>query len=120
MIELLSNLPSEVVGLAASGRVTADDYESVVFPAIESRLKEHAKIRILYQIGPKFSGFTAGAMWDDAKVGLAHLSAWEKIAVVTDVDWIRTAVGIFKFVIPCPAKLFSNAQFTEASDWVAA
>jgi hypothetical protein len=118
MIKLLPNLPSKVVGIVASGRVTAGDYESVVFPAIESKVKEHAKIRILYQIGPEFSGFTAGAMWDDAKVGLAHLSAWEKIAVVTDVDWIRAAVGIFRFVIPCPVKMFSNGQFAEARDWI--
>ena len=55
-------------------------------------------------------------MWDDAKVGLAHVSAWEKIAVVTDVDWIRAAVGIFRFVIPCPIKVFSNAQIAEATD----
>ena len=118
MIKLLPNLPSKVVGLAASGRVTADDYESVVFPAIESKVKEHAKIRILYQIGPELSGFTAGAMWDDAKVGFAHLNAWEKIAVVTDVDWIRAAVGIFRFVIPCPVKMFSNSQFAEAREWI--
>jgi len=120
MIELLPNLPSEVVGFIASGRVTAEDYESVVFPAIQSKLKEHAKVRILYQLGPRFSGFTAGAMWDDARVGLAHLSAWEKIAVVTDVDWVRAAVGIFRFVIPCPVKIFSNAQLAEANDWIAA
>jgi len=119
MIELLPNLPSEVVGFIASGRVTANDYESVVFPAIESKLEEHGKVRILYHIGPKFSGFTAGAMWDDAKVGLAHLRAWEKIAIVTDVDWIRGAVGIFRFLIPCPVKMFSNSEFAEAKDWIA-
>jgi hypothetical protein len=119
MIELLPNLPSEVVGFIASGRVTANDYESVVFPAIESKLEAHGKVRILYQIGPKFSGFTAGAMWDDAKVGLAHLRAWEKIAIVTDVDWIRGAVGIFSFLVPCPVKMFSNSEFAEAKDWIA-
>jgi hypothetical protein len=119
MIELLPNLPSEVVGFIASGRVTANDYESVVFPAIESKLKESGKVRILYHIGPKFSGFTAGAMWDDAKVGLAHLRAWEKIAIVTDVDWIRGAVGIFRFLIPCPVKMFSNSEFAEAKVWIA-
>jgi hypothetical protein len=120
MIEVLPDLPPEVVGLVASGRVTAQDYESVVFPAIESKLKQHAKVRILYQLGPRFSGFTAGAMWDDAKVGLAHLGAWERIAIVTDVDWVRAAVGVFGFVIPCPVKIFSNAQLVEARDWITA
>lgn len=58
-------------------------------------------------------------MWDDAKVGLAHLRAWEKIAVVTDVDWIRGALGILRFLIPCPVKMFSNSEFAEAKDWIA-
>ena len=120
MIEQLPNLPSKVVGFVASGQVTANDYESVVFRAIESKLRQHEKIRILYQISPEFSAFTAGAMWDDAKVGILHLRAWEKIAVVTDIDWIRRAVGIFRFLIPCPVRMFFNGELAEAKDWIAA
>ena len=55
-------------------------------------------------------------MWDDAKVGFAHLRAWEKIAIVTDVNWIRGAVGIFRFLMPCPVKMPPNSQFAGAKD----
>jgi len=120
MIALLSNLPDHVVGFLASEQVTATDYESVVIPAIESKLKKHGKVSILYHIGPAFSGFTAGAMWDDAKLGITHLKAWEKIAVVTDVDWIAGAVGIFRFAIPCQVKVFSNSHVADAADWISA
>jgi hypothetical protein len=120
MIERLPDLPDSIVGLLASGQVTAHDYESVVIPAIESRLQTQGTVRVLYQLGPAFSGFTAGAMWDDAKLGLAHLRAWEKIAVVTDSDWVRGAIGIFRFAIPCPVKVFSNGQFAEAVEWITA
>lgn len=120
MIELLPDLPDRVVGLIASGQVTAHDYESVVIPAIESKLQEHGTVRVLYQLGPAFSGFTAGAMWDDAKLGMMHLKAWEKIAIVTDVEWMRGAIGIFRFAIPCPLKVFSNGQYAEAVDWIVA
>jgi hypothetical protein len=118
MIELLPGLPDPIVGLLASGQVTAHDYESVVIPAIESKLQAHGTVRVLYQLGPAFSGFTAGAMWDDAKLGLTHLKAWEKIAVVTDSDWMRGAIGIFRFAIPCPVKVFSNGQFADAVEWI--
>lgn len=120
MIELLPGLPDPIVGLLASGEVTADDYESVVIPAIESKLQAHGAVRLLYQLGPAFSGFTAGAMWDDAKLGLAHLKAWKKIAIVTDSDWMLSAIGIFRFAIPCPLKVFSNGQFAEAVEWITA
>ncbi len=120
MIELLRDLPGEVVGFTASGQVTAHDYESVVIPAIEAKLKEHGKVRILYQIGSTFSGFSAGAVWDDAKLGITRLKAWEKIAVVTDVDWITGAVGLLGFAMTCPVKVFPNGRYTEALEWIAA
>ena len=120
MITLLPDLPAPVVGLLASGQVTAHDYDSVVIPAIESRLQARQSVRVLYQLGPAFTGFTAGAMWDDAKLGLMHLKAWESIAIVTDSDWVRSAIRLFRFAIPCPLRLFSNAQFAEAVEWTSA
>lgn len=120
MIELLQNLPKQVVGFSASGQVTADDYERFVIPAIELALKQHGKVRVLYHLGPAFSGFTAGAMWDDAKLGITHLKAWEKIAVVTDIEWVIGAIRVFRFAIPGQFKLFSNNQLDEATRWVSA
>jgi hypothetical protein len=119
MIELIPDFPDQVVGFVASSQVTAGDYETVVIPAIESALKTHGTVRVFYQLGPAFTGFTAGAMWDDMKLGMAHLKAWEKIAVVTDLAWVADATRIFQFVIPCPVKVFSNSEFAEAARWIA-
>ena len=30
-------------------------------------------------------------MWTDFKTGMEHLMCWQRIAVVTDVDWIVAA-----------------------------
>ncbi len=76
MIERIPDLPDNVIGFVASGQVTAGDYESVVIPAIESALKTQGNVRTLYQLGPAFTEFSAGAMWDDMKLGMAHLKAW--------------------------------------------
>jgi hypothetical protein len=118
MIELLPNLPDKVIGFLASGEVTAQDYESVLIPAVELKIKECGAVRLLYHIGPAFARFTAAAMWDDAKVGMTHLKAWEKIAVVTDIDWISGAISMLRFAMPCPVKVFSNRQYAEAVDWI--
>jgi hypothetical protein len=120
MIESIPDLPGQVVGIVASGQVTASDYETVVIPAIESALKTHESVRILYQLGPAFTGFTSGAMWDDMRLGMAHLKAWEKIAIVTDLDWVAGATRIFRFVMPCPVKVFGNDEFAEAARWITA
>jgi len=85
MIEITSGIPDNILAVTAHGMVTAQDYENVLFPAVDEALKRHKKIRFLFRTGGDFSGYTAGAMWDDAKLGVRHLTAFEKIAVVSDV-----------------------------------
>jgi hypothetical protein len=117
MIEITSGTPDKLLVAVAHGKVTAEDYEKVLIPAVEARLKAHKKIRFLYQLDKDFSGFTAGAMWDDAKLGLGHLTAFEVIAVVTDVHWISDALKFFGVLMRCPVKAFTNDQLAEAMEW---
>ncbi len=118
MIELMPGLPDNVVGLSAIGEVTAQDYEQTLIPTVEARIRRHRKVRVLYHLGPAFTGYTMAAMWDDARLGMGHLFDFEKVAVVTDVDWCRHAVRLFALLIPCPVKLFANAELGAAEDWV--
>ena len=62
MIELLSNLPDNTVGIAAFGEVDVADYEAVLIPAVEAALKKHDKVRLLYELRSDFTGFTPSAM----------------------------------------------------------
>ncbi len=118
MIELLSNLPDTVVAIAASGHVSASDYETVLVPAVESALRKRDKVRLLYVLSSDFTGFTPGATWEDAKFGMAHFAAWEKVAVVTDVTWVANAVGMFRFVMRCPVQVFAIKDRAKAEAWV--
>lgn len=119
MIRLLDQLPDNVIGIVASATVDARDYETIVVPAVEARLKSQRKLRLLYELGADFEGFTAGAMWDDTRLGLGHLDAWERIAVVTDIGWITRAVRLFALAIPCPVRAYANADRAEAEAWIA-
>jgi len=118
MIEQIPNLPDNVLGFAAKGTVTADDYESIIIPAVESLFAQRDKVRFLYHLGEEFSGFEAGAMWDDAKIGLKHIFGWDRIAVVSDVEWIRAGIRIFGVAIPCHVRVFHNSEMAEATRWI--
>ena len=118
MIEAIQNLPDNVLAIEASGKVTGDDYEQVIIPAIETKLKQFDKISFLYYLGPDFDSFEGEALWDDAKTGLKHMTHLEKIAIVTDVDWIARATKTFGFMMPCEVKIYTNAQLAEAKTWV--
>jgi hypothetical protein len=118
MVEQIPNLPSNVLGFTAKGKVTADDYESVIIPAVDALFSREGKVRFLYHLGEAFSGFEAAAMWDDAKLGLKHLKGWERMALVSDIEWVRVAVKVFGLVIPGHVRVFENRELAEATRWV--
>jgi hypothetical protein len=120
MIEALKGFPPKVLAFACKGHVTKDDYENVLIPAVEEALKQKGKIRLYYQIDADFSGIEPGAMWDDFKVGMEHVLRWERMAVVTDVEWIRYTIRAFSFVIPGVAKMFHLAEQKQAREWIVA
>ena len=45
-------------------------------------------MRLLYVLGHDFPDYTAGAAWDDTKLGIGHLGWWKRIAVTSDADWV--------------------------------
>jgi hypothetical protein len=118
MIERVPNLPNDVLGFTVKGTVTAKDYESVIIPAVEAQFARKKKVRFLYHLGEGFSGFDAGAVWDDTKLGLKHLTGWERIAVVSDVEWVRAAVKVFGFAIPGQVRVFHNREMDQATRWI--
>ena len=118
MLERMQGLPDNVLGFDAKGDVTGADYESVLIPAVEEMFSRQKSLRFMYCLGDEFTGFDAKAIWDDAKVGLQHLTAWERVAVVTDVGWISTAVKAFGFIMPGQVRVFSNSELSEAQRWL--
>jgi len=118
MVEQMRDLPDNVLGFTAKGTVSAEDYESVIIPAVEAQFSRHDKVRFLYHLGEEFSGFESAAMWDDAKLGFKHLRGWERIAVVTDIEWLKAAVRIFGVAIPGEVRVFASHALHEAKVWI--
>jgi hypothetical protein len=118
MITPYDDVPDKVAAFRGSGEVTAADYENVLIPTVEKKLARNDKISLLYHLGPDFTGFTAGAMWDDTRIGFGHLASWDRIALVSDVPWIRHMVQAMGFVIPATVRVFGNDQLQDAKRWV--
>jgi hypothetical protein len=118
MIEILNNFPDNVVALSCEGQVTKEDYDGILVPAILKALKRHDKIRLLYKTSANFTGYDPGAIWEDLKIGVEHLNRWERVAVVTDVDWIVQMMRIFSFLMPCPVRLFPPLEAPQATAWI--
>ena len=112
-------MPDGVIGLQATGEISADDYKNVLVPAIDRALKGGGKVRLVYELGPDYEGFEAGGVWQDLRLGTSHFASFERVALVTDVDWIRRATKAFGFLMPGEIKDFGLGDRADAARWAA-
>lgn len=118
MLRLIPDLPSNVVGMEAVGKVEADDYRDVLDPAVAAAVQAHGKIGFLYVMGDEYEGFTPGAMWQDTKVGLGDRKHWERIAVVSDHEHLTGALHAFTWMFPGEIRTYSMSQLDDAKSWL--
>ena len=75
MMELMKGLPDNVLGIVGSGTITAEDYDTVLIPAIKDKLQKHKKIRMTLSVGQRtLTHYELGAYLEDAKVSWHTLS----------------------------------------------
>lgn len=115
----LDGYPDNVVALRAEGVIRSDDYQETLIPALEKKISARGKVKLLYWCGPEFKGFSAGAMWDDARFGVTHWGDFSKIAVVSDIKWVRQSVKLFAPLMRVPVQVFHNAEIEVAKRWIA-
>jgi hypothetical protein len=119
MIEHLQGFPENTVAFACHGHVTREDYINSLVPVVDKAFAEHEKVRLYYEIGPDYESIDPGAIWTDFTTGLEHWIRWERIAIVTDVQWIRNTMGAFGFLMPGEVRLFSMSEKDAARKWIA-
>jgi hypothetical protein len=118
VIEQLTDLPEGIIGFEITGKIEADDYTTTLMPAVE-RVAAEGDVRMVL-VFPDFGGVSFGAAWDDLKLGVDHLRAFKRTALVTDIDWMRHLVAVLGWMSPGKLKLFPLDQRQDAVDWAAA
>jgi hypothetical protein len=120
MVEQLEGMPAGTLGFRISGKINLDEYLLMLNP-IREKLERGEKVSFLVETAPDFSGLDMGALWEDLKVagsvGLKYRSSWERIAVVTDKDWMRRGIAAFDWVIPGEIRVFPPDELQQAKAW---
>lgn len=121
MIERIEDMPAGTIGLRATDKITREDYRTVLEPALREAV-DSGEVRLLYAVEGDFA-MEAGAVFEDAmtgtRLGIAHHSAWKRMALVTDVDWVRRAVHAFAWMTPGEVRIWGLDGVDEARRWVA-
>jgi hypothetical protein len=120
MLRQMTDMPVGTIGFEAVGEVEDDDWEDTVEPVLRQEIAEGRKVRLLYLLGPGTPEVEADAVKADTGFRARHAASFDRVALVSDEDWIRPALGALSFLLPGKAKGFRVRDLAEAKAWLAA
>ena len=118
MLRRMPDMPAGTIGFEAIGEVEDDDWEHVVEPVLRAEIADGRKVRLLYLLGRRAQEVEGDAMRADAGFRARHASSFERVAVVSDEDWMRPALSTLSFLLPGKAKGFPVHEIAAAKVWL--
>jgi hypothetical protein len=120
MVELLNDFPPHVAAYKASGAVSKEEYEQVVMARVDEVADKFSKINFLVRLETDMDNYAMGAFLDYLKVSFEHFFKWNRMAIVTDEQWLRNAYEILSPLVHGVIKGYELKQYEEAKEWVSA
>jgi len=115
-IELTKEAGAKSLFIHVSGMVVKADYENFV-PEFEQLVAAHGKWRVLFDV-TELSGWDAGALWEEIKFDVKHLSDFERIAVIGDQKWAEVMTSLCRPFAHAELRYFDEDHIEEARKWL--
>ena len=119
MLRRMTDMPAGTIGFEAVGDVEDDDWEETVEPVLRREIAEGRNVRLLYLIGTGARELEGDAMTADTGFRVRHATSYERVAVVSDEDWMRPALRALSFLLPGRARGFRVRDLAAAKAWLA-
>jgi SpoIIAA-like len=120
MLRQITDMPAGTIGFEAIGEVDDDHWEHTVEPVLRREIGAGRNVRLLYVLGPGTREVEGDALKADAGFRARHASSFDRVAVVSDEDWVRPALSALSFLLPGKAKGFRVRDLADAKTWLAA
>lgn len=118
MIVPLDTKNRNFVGFKAIGEIDADDFKNIVIPQVEAFIANKGKLNYLLQIETDLNNFSAGAWLQDAILGIKVFTKWNRAAIVTDSEGIKSFTEFFSKIMIGEFKCFLHEEIETAILWV--
>jgi hypothetical protein len=119
MLKQLSDMPVGVVGFEAIGTFEDDDFEDTVSPVLRNEITAGRPIRLLYLLGEQLKEYEGDALAAQMKFAARHFSSSERVAVLSDQDWLRPALRVLSALVPGQLRAFPLTELGGAKQWLA-
>ena len=118
MLKQMTDMPAGTIGFEAIGDVDDDDWEHTVEPVLRSEVAQGRGVRLLYKLGTAMHEVDSDAVKADLGFRTRHATSVERVAVVSDEDWIRPAMRTLSFLMPGKARAFHVRDLAKAQRWL--
>jgi hypothetical protein len=119
MLRRMTDMPAGTIGFEAIGEVEDDDWEDAVEPLVRREIADGRKVRLLYLLGPEARDVEGDAIRADTGFRARHATSFDRVAVVSDEDWMRPALRALSFLLPGRARGFRVSELAAAKTWLA-
>ena len=117
MIVQIKDVPNNMVAFKADGEVTKEDFE-MVKDEVASLVETTGKLNYLLFLDNSPKDFTLGAWLQDALLGINNITKWNRAAIISDIEAVKTFTDGFSKVMPGEFRGFAKAEYDQAVDWV--
>ncbi|HEY4064959.1 MAG TPA: STAS/SEC14 domain-containing protein [Puia sp.] len=117
MIGVLPGLAPNVIGFRASGEVTREDYENVVFPEVKRYTQDGKDLNLVFYVETSPKNFSIGAWIRNMWLGLKEFTLWHRVAIISDLEKVRHFTDAISRLLPGEYKGFSPNQLDAAVRW---
>jgi hypothetical protein len=115
-IQLNEENGGKILVVNISGKVVKADYPGFV-SEFERLLRQHGKLRVLFNM-TGFTGWDAGAAWEDIKFDMKHFADIERLAMVGDKKWQHGMAVVFKPFTRATTRYFDHSDIAGARKWL--
>jgi SpoIIAA-like len=118
VIERIEDMPPHTIGFRLSGKLNGDEY-FVIRDAAQEELDQGGKISILIDVSPDVSGFDEAILQlrSASRVTVSRGTSWERLAIMTDAEWVMFAFLILAWILPGDIVVFAPTELEKAKAW---
>ena len=119
MLRKMHDMPPGTIGFEAIGEVDDDDWERAVESELKRDIAAGEKVRLLYLLGPEADDVEGDAMKAETGFRLRHAKSFERVAVVSDENWMKPALRAMSVLMPGSTRGFAVHDLPAAKSWLA-
>ncbi|MGK9125909.1 STAS/SEC14 domain-containing protein [Olivibacter sp. SA151] len=120
MLALMDNFPPHVVAYRAQGKVNGEEYKEIVVQRIAEVAKAYPQINFIVLLETGFEDYNLQALLEYIKVSFEHFSKWNRMAIVSDQQWVRKIYDILSPLVHGEIRTYRLEDQQRASEWVSA